>query len=354
MVEGTTEFPVEFLGNKTSLLPWITGAIRAEVPSGGRVADVFSGTAAVAAQMRAAGYSVHANDVLPLCVTWARARILAPSTPSFEGLRDEIGLGDGDALEAAISHLNGLPGEAGWVTQNYTPASKETSGHERMYLTETNGAKVDAIRREIHRLQPWLTEPEYSLLLTSLVAAVSAVSNVAGTYGAFLKTWKPRALQPIVLKPVRAGLGSGEQNLVTSTDAEIAGAETDADLVYADPPYTKRQYAAYYHLLNTLVQDQDPSLTGSTGLPNWRQWGSDWCYSRKAPRALENLVAKCAAPKFILSYSSDGHIPHPTIMDILNTYGRAQFLNSDYRRYKSSRLDHRSSTVTERIYVVSR
>jgi adenine-specific DNA-methyltransferase len=180
------------------------------------------------------------------------------------------------------------------------------------------------------------------------------VGNVAGTYGCYLKDWKPRALRPLALEPVRPGPGRGDGHRVTCQDAERAVAETDAELVYADPPYTKRQYAAYYHLLNTLVGDDDPPLTGATGLPRWQRWASDWCHARRAPAALDRLVAKSAAPVLVLSYSSDGHIPHATILDVLTTYGRVEQVELERRRYKSSRLAHKAPTVVERVYVVRR
>lgn len=345
---------MEFLGNKTALLPEITRIVGAHVPPGGVVADVFSGTAAVSTELRRAGYAVHANDLLPLCGTWARAALLGLPTARFAGLVPLLGdLGD-DPYARVIDHLDRLDPVDGWVTRNYTPAALATAGVERRYLTIANGRRVDATRETVRAWRPLLTEPEHAMLLASLVSAVLTVSNIAGTFGCYLKEWKPRALRPLALVPGPLGTGRADGHRVTCADAERAVAETPADLVYADPPYTKRQYAAYYHLLNTLVGDEDPALTGSTGLPRWQRWGSDWCHARRAPEALDRLAAKTAAPVLVLSYSSDGHIPHERILEVLGAYGVVRVVEAERRRYKSSRLVHRSPTVLERFYVMAR
>ena len=142
-----------------------------------------------------------------------------------------------------------------------------------MYLTEHNAGKADAIRAKIEEWAPALARAERAVLLRDLVQAVSAVSNTAGTYGCYLKTWKQRALQPLTLRPedmpLRASDCAGHE--VRCEDAEsVAGDLAGVDVAYLDPPYTKRQYAAYYHLLETLVTGDTPPVSGSTGLPPWQ------------------------------------------------------------------------------------
>lgn len=347
---------MEFLGNKTSMLPTIIAAVARLAPPGAAVADVFTGTASVATALRREGYRVHANDHLPLCVEWAKARLLAPEKPLFRGLADELGQAYGDdRLDAAVAALEASPPRDGFLTRHYSPASIGHDGVERRYLTVENARRADGIRAVIATWQPYLTAPEHALLLASLVSAIVNVSNVAGTYGCFLKNWKPRALAPLRLVPVRPGAGAHDVgHRVSAVDAEVAAAETDAEVLYADPPYTKRQYAAYYHLLNTVVMGSEPSLTGSTGLPRWQEWQSDWCYARRAPEALDRLIAKASSPAILLSYNDDGQIPHDVVMDILTAHGAVEVDELDRRRYKSSQRPHRGSLVTERLYCVRR
>jgi adenine-specific DNA-methyltransferase len=348
------ESGLEFLGNKTALASIILATVESVAGRRAKVADVFCGTASVSANLRSRGHVVHANDHLALCATWARSRLLAPMRPLFIGLRDVIDLEIADPYKSALDYLNRVTPIEGFITRHYTPVSREVDGVERRYLSVRNGMAVDAAREHIRSWQPLLTVAEEALLLHSLVAGVISVSNIAGTYGCFLREWKPRATRPMVLLPYLPQGGSHLGHRVTSVDAAQAVSETDADVIYADPPYTKRQYAAYYHLLETVVIGDEPSLVGSTGLRPWRSRASDWCYSRRAPDALERLVAKSSAPRLILSYNDDGQIPHEVVLEILSSYGSVRVLEVQRRRYKSSQLPHKGGFVIERLYCLER
>lgn len=341
---------IEFLGHKASQVPAIVDTVRGAVGPSGRVADVFCGTGVVSAALRAEGYRVDANDTLALCTTWAEARLQTPRKPSFE----DLGLGRDTSYAAVIEILNRLLPEKGFVWRTYSTASQETTSTARMYLTEENAAKVDAVRGQIHEWEPSLTRGEHSLLLACLVDAVGRVSNIAGTYGCYLKEWKPRALQSLHLLPLRPGPGRNVGHRVTRGDAAIAAAESSAVLTYADPPYTKRQYAAYYHVLETIVLNDEPDVVGSTALRPWREQASDWCYRSRAAAALDRLVAKASSPYLLLSYNDDGQIPHATVLDVLSAYGNVEYSEYAQRRYRSSRRPHRGATVLERLYLLRR
>lgn len=343
---------MDYLGNKAGLAADLVALVARRVPPRALVADLFAGTGSMSSAFARVGYDVAANDHLPLSVTWTRAR-LHGAQATFAGLADEIGpLGD-DPLATVLSALASLPGTDGWVVHNYSPASLPLTGVERRYLTEENARRIDAVRERLRAWRPVLTEPEHALLLTCLLEAVSEVSNIAGTYGCYLKGWKGSALRPFTLRPYRDVVPVGNHQ-VSCGEADVMAAETPADVVYADPPYTKRQYAAYYHLLNSIATDEEPALTGSTGLPDWKPLASEWCYKLRAPRALERLSAKCSAPVLALSYSSDGHIPDADIRDILAVHGRVEVHEFERRRYRSSSLPHKGANVTERLYLMQR
>jgi adenine-specific DNA-methyltransferase len=314
---------IEYLGNKRRLLDFVTGPI-GQVPGLDSIADLFCGTASVSGALRARGLRVVANDHLRLCATLAEAALLA----------------DGPPLDYAprLAALNALEPEPGFLHRTYSPAGG------RMYLTEANAAKLDAVRAEI---EAWsLPRAERATFLRDLVRAVVAISNTAGTYGCYLKTWKRRALEPLTLTagPVPAGR-TGD---VLCEEAETVAAALETDAVYLDPPYTKRQYGAYYHLLETLVSGATPAVEGSTGLPPWRS--SDFCYKRRAPGALARLLSRLDVPHVFLSYSDDGHIAHEQILDILGARGRVRCWELASPRYRSSALVHKSSSVRERLY----
>ena len=342
---------IEFLGSKRRLLSFLNEQIGAHSGEGQHFVDLFCGTASVASNFRERGLRVTANDHLDLCSTMAEARLLNRGTPRLAALlaAGEITVARGESpYDKALARLNELDPRPGFVHRSYSPASMEGEGVTRMYFSEANAGRIDAVRDQIDSWEPLLTRGERSLLIADLVRAASAVSNTAGTYGCFLKRWKARALEPLELVPSSPPSRRGSGHAVHRGDAEDLAGTLEADVIYADPPYTKRQYGAYYHVLETIARNDTPKLTGSTGLRPWAS--SDFCHRRKAPAALEGLIGRIRARHFFLSYSADGQIPDTTIREILSPYGRLRVAEVPYPRYRSSSLKHRGPLVTERLY----
>ena len=341
--------PIEYLGNKSRLLEFILRPIAASGVTS--VGDLFCGTASVSKALRQRGFRVVANDHMELCATLAEAALLAPDEPRFVGLDDVRPVRRAESpYEATLRSLNETAPSPGFFHDTYSPASA-SSGTERRYLTESNAAKVDAVRAKIEDWAPLLDRAERAVLLRDLVVAVTRVSNTAGTYGCYLKRWKKRALEPLAMEAPRAaaeGRTVGHEVYRGEAAAVLPALTTDA--IYLDPPYTKRQYAAYYHLLETLVRGDTPSVQGSTGLPHWRDRRSAFCYRREAPQALRDLVNAADVQHLFLSYSDGGHIPHECVSEILRSRGSVRWWESSSPRYRSSALEHTSSVVTERIY----
>lgn len=94
------------------------------------------------------------------------------------------------------------------------------------------------------------------------------------------------------------------------------------DLVYLDPPYTKRQYASYYHILETVALGDEPEVEGVAGLRPWKDRASDFCYKSRALKTLSRLVQSLKASKVLLSYSSEGHISMEGMNEELSKIGK--------------------------------
>jgi adenine-specific DNA-methyltransferase len=96
---------------------------------------------------------------------------------------------------------------------------------------------------------------------------------------------------------------------------------TPDDTVYLDPPYTKRQYAAYYHILETMAIGDEPQVEGVCGIRPWRHIASDYCYKARAAEALRKLVATIPARRVFLSYSTEAHVPLEILSELLRGVG---------------------------------
>lgn len=347
---------VEYIGSKRLLLDFVMNGVKRGIGNGPKdIADIFSGTGVISATFKKNGFRVSANDHLATCYNLTAATLLNHDAPSFKGLDRNITTIAETPYLSVLKYLNTISTEkGGFIHTHYSPASQKHLGFERRYFTEINAARIDAIRSMIHEWRNALTAEETSLLITDLVRAVTTVSNVAGTYGCYLKQWKPRALGALKLTPSVFISGQLDGHTVTSVDAQQSLINTSTYAVYADPPYTKRQYAAYYHILETIVRFDNPEITGTTGLRNWKTHSSDFCYKRKAERALENLIQTANCEHFFLSYNDDGQIPHLTILELLSSFGKASFTEIELKRYRSSDRPHKGPVVLERLYHVKK
>lgn len=348
----TSSLSIEYIGSKRQLLDFIVDGINNGINGSPReIADIFSGTGVVSSAFKSNGFQVFANDHLATCFNLTTASLLNDKAPSFLGLDSSITSIDRNPYISVLKFLNELPLiKGGFVHVNYSPESMKFIGYERRYFTEYNSAKIDTIRSKIGEWEKFLTKEEKSLLLSDLIKSVTAVSNVAGTYGCYLKSWKRRALNQLELKPSNFVEGGAYSHKVTCLDAKEAISIVDTPIVYADPPYTKRQYAAYYHILETIVKNDNPVITGTTGLRDWKTHSSDFCYKRKAESALESLLKSTNCEHFFLSYNDDGQIAPERLKEILSSFGSTKIYELDIKRYRSSNLPHKGPTVIERLY----
>jgi adenine-specific DNA-methyltransferase len=255
--------------------------------------------------------------------------------------------GDCTIAEAAIRHLGALPGKAEYLTEHFSPAG----GPGRLFFTVENAMRADAARSEIRR---WfdaglISEVEEAFLLASLIEAADQVANTAGTYLAHLKTFTRKALKPIRLT-VPPITDNRLRNICNRMDARDLSACTQADVLYLDPPYNQRDYAAYYHLPETLARGDAPSPAGKSGAPRPpREKRSDFCSPPRAVGALKEVVRRAQSRYIIVHYAADGLIGSTEIMNILQARGPTTFQDFRVRAYSATKGGG-PSVATHRIY----
>ncbi|MBU2870965.1 DNA adenine methylase [Colwellia sp. E2M01] len=209
----------------------------------------------------------------------------------------------------------------GFFYNNYSPGNSD-----RMYFSEYNAGRIDYFRQAI---EDWkddklIDDNEYAYLLSSLIESISYVSNTAGVYGAFLKHWDTRAKKEI--KFIKVGAKSSfsiELELYNSKVEEIIE-DVECDILYLDPPYTQNQYGTQYHLLETLVQNDNPSISKVTGSRSTSPMRSDWSKNFKSHILFDKLIAKTKAKHIVFSYSVDGFLSKSFIEATLKRYGKAE------------------------------
>ena len=196
-----------------------------------------------------------------------------------------------------------------------------------------------------------LTPREEQLLVCDLISAANRVANIAGTYGCFLSKWQNAANQPLHLIPRELKLETAELVTTVADVAELRPAPSD--LVYLDPPYTKRQYASYYHILETIAVGDDPEVEGVSGLRPWKEKASAFCYKTRALEALVSLVERISSRRVLISYSCEGHVDLGDLCAALQRSGRVECTPiQGVGRYRPNRVaSANGNSVTE--YILS-
>lgn len=226
-----------------------------------------------------------------------------------------------------------------------------------MYFTNKNAVRIDFIRNTIEswRKQNLLEDYEYYYLLAALIDSVPSISNITGTYGAYLKTWDKRSFKDLELSRLEV-YDNKRSNKAFNRDALELIDELDGDILYIDPPYNERQYAPNYHLLETIAQYDYPEIKGITGIRPYQEQKSPFCIKGKAAEAFEQLISKANFNNIVMSYSTDGIVPIEQIEQILRKYCISNtFKRYDipYRSYKSKK-DNRQHTLYENIFFIKK
>ncbi|OME28904.1 DNA methyltransferase [Paenibacillus odorifer] len=336
-----------YIGSKARLVEEIAEYIGTPSNSGGMFVDAFCGTGVVAETAMKLGWPVWLNDHMVSAGIISAARMISTHEANFKCL---------GGYSEVINILNGLDPLRGFIWREYSPASVLTGDVERRYFTEENAGRIDAIRQQIGlwKKGELITKLEEKLLIADLLSATNRIANIAGTYGCFLSKWQNQATNSLIM--LQRELIS-QPTTVRVTCEDVSNLQVSShDLVYLDPPYTKRQYAAYYHILETIAINDEPEVQGVSGLRPWQTKASDFCYKTRALDALTNLVVNLDSKRILLSYSEEGHVPIDQLMDNLTQVGSVTPINlmkvGRYRPNKTASMAR--STVREYLIVIEK
>lgn len=108
----------------------------------------------------------------------------------------------------------------------------------------------------------------------------------------------------------------------------------DVDVIYIDPPYTNAHYSRFYHILETLVKYNYPTIEFN-GRYSKDRYQSPFCQKKNAYKAFEKMIKICAdnKKKLVISYSDTEQclISYEDISAICNKYYRSVIINKiDY------------------------
>ena len=342
---------IPYIGSKRKLLGLINQAIaKTGVPPTGTFLDLFAGSGVVSRMAKKQGFRVISNDWEPYAHAINQCYIACNAAPAFAHF---------GGYDQAIAKLNSVVPAEDWVTRHLCPTDDDQYDihKERMFYTHSNGMLIDAMRLQLEQWQTdgLLSDLELSCLLAPMLYQACYTSNTSGVFKGFHNGWGGqtktalyRILSQFQPRPA-IFCDNGQQNTVYQKDgAQLAeqlreSGET-VDIAYLDPPYNQHPYGSNYHVLNTITLWDKPPLTEQIEGRNKAAIREDWRTERRSPYnrcgaatdAYDALLQALDARFILTSYSTDGTIPLPALIEACLRRGQTDLVTQQYKRYRVS------------------
>lgn len=309
---------IKYIGSKRALVNHILSAIDDQLPQGGVVCDLFSGTSRIGHALKGEGFGVWSNDHNAYAHTLATAYVQANRTRWL------------DPAEKLLDELSTVPPHHGWFTEDYCEKAR--------YFTPKNGARIEGIRNRIQELN--VDQELKAILLVSLMEAADRVDSTAGIQMAYMKTWAPRALNDLKLRmPDVLPTVPGSPCRATQADALEIAPDIKADLVYLDPPYNQHSYLGNYHVWETLVRWDRPETYGiANKRVDVRTRKSPFNFRHGTAPAMRTLIDRLQSPNLIVSFNDEGFLSREDLVGMLSTRGPVTVLEVERPRYVGARI----------------
>ncbi|MBC6414286.1 MAG: DNA adenine methylase [Chromatiales bacterium] len=355
---------MNYIGSKLSLLQFLEDSIKEVVGKKcNTFCDLFAGSGVVGSHFKRNGYRVIANDIQYYSYVLNRHYIGTHKPLEFASLVEQLTelkhTATAQRKDFVCDYLSNLAGVEGFIYENYCLGGSKAKKHPRLYFSDENGMRCDAIRQKIEywKTQHFISDDEYYFLIASLIESIDRYANTASVYGAFLKKLKKTAQQRLVLRPAEPIIND-QVHKVFNEDINEVVAKVQGDILYLDPPYNHRQYATNYHLLETIAKYDDPKIHGKTGLRNYDKQKSLYCSRDRSKSAFKDLILKAKAQYIFLSYNNEGLMTLDDIKEIMSLRGEYGYFKKAYNRFKADKPENRNYSANKTVeylhYVICR
>lgn len=391
LVEQPYPHFIKYMGSKSKIMDFVLEGINT-VYNGGKVCDLFAGSASLAGALRSQ-VPVHSNDIQNYSAVLADTYLncfASSGMPSAEDILSEASVISARNQRdlgvrfdySAISSLEEF-NEIELRQQSFINRDFDYEWH--LFAKFYSGTWwsleqciwIDAIREIADRHQQ---TPYYSLILSSLMFAMAYTSQGTGHYAQYRDAKTESSMKDILLYRRRAVADyfkkkysavarelpttQSEQNhVVTSLDFKDCLSQFDGGTIYADPPYCFVHYSRFYHAIETLVLYDYPAIQekgGNVVKGRYREsrHQSPFCIKTQVTEAFTDLFkgASASNSNLVLSYSNTGMISIDEIWALAHEYFPSKsldILTTDHKHMTLGRQNDRHRDVEECLLLVA-
>lgn len=300
--QAVTDYPVlrtiKYSGNKTRLLPAIVSIAKLAVKDGGSILDLMAGTHCVGYALKK-DFRVYANDIQRYSYVIGKAFV------ENGGYSINADFAKAELLDNIKE--NEISAKFNLFQQLYSDT----------YFSAAQCMEIDNIRAAIEKVP----SPRKELYLTILMSSMCYASNTTGHFAEFLRNAHSnfKSVQELFFKKcerisvapnkyTNAVFNLDCESFFSGDNCELSEIVKNCDLAYLDPPYSSAQYSRFYHILETLVKYDYPSVEYS-GLYRNDRYFSNFCRKSRAKSELDLLLGRCSSAMrgfVLLSYVDSG------------------------------------------------
>lgn len=314
-----------YTGSKYKLMSWITELILENCNEHKSLFDVFGGTGVVTASLLDITTESIINDFLYSNEVFYKA--------FFN--QEEY---DENKLNEFVKKYKSIDKDT--LVENYV---SENYGNK--YFRHDDSKLIGYIREDIEQEYTCnhITEHEYNILLASLLYSFDRCANTVGHYEAYIKGKEIRSQFVFeLIEPIKT-----ENNItIYREDSNELARKVKADIAFIDPPYNSRQYSRFYHVMETIVKWEKPTLKGTAMKPPEENM-SNYCRSN-APAAFADLIENLNVKYIVVTYnntydskssSSRNKITLEQITETLESRGVTTIYEKSYQRFNAGKTD---------------
>jgi adenine-specific DNA-methyltransferase len=332
---------LRYMGNKNRLLNFIVPAIEEVTKEGDTICDLMAGTHCVGYALKKRNRII-GNDIQEYSHIIGRALI--------ENNRETI------SREDALNELSDCYLE----NKQWQNFSFFNDNYADTYFAKEQCMDIDSIRYAIETVNDRFRKALY------LCALMHAMCKVQSTPGHFAQYMPKEHYRIIPLRQMdvwqeflekcedfKAVVRNSMENQAHKADFKklLHSIDCEVSCFYVDPPYSVEQYSRFYHVLETVVRYDNPSLKHKA-LYRTDRYKSGFCYKNTVENEFEFIMREVSDREsaLVISYSEKGVMP----VEKLELLGKKYFKHVEMRRnsYAHSTLGKGKENINEVLMIL--